>query len=1381
MTNRMFQPRILTRAVALLMFATAQQQVAGSDASIYTNPAGSTANSTAMFLLDNSGSMTFDDSYDGESNVRINRLKDAMQRVLVGDSSGDPLKSASGQDFNIGLAHFTPSTTGRIAVPALLSEQRSALPVSSSSTTLSATSLFPSSATFDYANRRDGAGTRSDNNATLELANLPASTLGNRWWRADTNDAAFLRFHIDIPKGATVTSATLKLPATSITNGSVTANMAVEIEPVDNAAAVVTTAADMNARFTNALRASKPVAVKSSLSFDVTSLVNTQVNRAGWCGMNAVNFRLLTTNTNTSYTFYVAGTNTEVNQPQLSVTWTMTPTARAATCMGIRTERTTNSPTWTATKDYITNLDQMTQRHYLNLEVQRIIGNTSTPTARAYAETVAYLMGTTSYNLTGNGYSLSTDNAKTATGTAGLYKSPLPPNTGTGSVSSSCVSNGIFTLTDGEPNGGASAAAIAQQALGASSFSCANSLPDTGRYDTDSDDSGWSCIGAMAKALFPSNANSADDARTANKSTYPVRSVVVGFGPSSFWNGSSSDAQNAQTWASTSYGGGLKIKNSDTYGSGFTQAASKTDVVDFIQRFFNSFEASKSISSNGSGIAPGSFGTAGADQRYVYYPLFDPEMDSSVWYGNLKRYKVDISATKQTIIDRNGKPILTPVSQDTSVTNAGSLFNSDTTDFWNAASTPDGADILAGGLVSQMTQPRRLFIDMSSTGTPIVNGALTQVDPTTIDAAAQASLMTALANQMAPVDPSLSLLAVPKVLSALDQLSYTKNYLWWLFNYDVKSLAEGAGTANYQRTTVVKNRMGGVFHSQPEVITTQIKRNVDAAGKETTSQTDYLMFGTMQGLVQVIEASTGKEQFAFAPTELLDEAKTMLPPSNQIASGGALVKAPLFYGMDSPWTSYTERSTATVGSQKTLTATKIHAFGGMRMGGTSYYGLDLTGLGQGQITPKVLFKITPNSAGFGSLAQTWSQPVVANMRVNGAKKRVIIFGGGYDPRYEAVDSAGVPTYVPGSGVTASVVMPGGTTQSFSGIEKGAAVYIADAETGALIGSVSSAAQTSTNTNSADFKYSIPSAVKVTDRDADGYIDNVYVGDLGGQVFRIDLSNYPASGAGLVRRVVKLASLNTTAKVDGVRFYEPPSFAPLNDTINNIRVGFVSIGSGNASFPMRLSTQDYAFGLFDWDVMSSDLYSRSTEKTAPNTGFDKLVQLKNAQSKDTLAGVINQTVAAATRKDGWYYALPSSKVASPTTSTTAASKALVRTSIIDGVMNLTAFDPTRNTNTCGAGIKGATTTYRICLPYGACGTSATTKINQTFLGAGIGKPLLVGNLTSGLKYVNDSSLTGTTAPKDCASGSTSALCDKYTFQLKVKPMHRWREVTSEKYK
>ncbi|MFX9397515.1 hypothetical protein ABTO25_21085, partial [Acinetobacter baumannii] len=67
-------------------------------------------------------------------------------------------------------------------------------------------------------------------------------------------------------------------------------------------------------------------------------------------------------------------------------------------------------------------------------------------------------------------------------------------------------------------------------------------------------------------------------------------------------------------------------------------------------------------------------------------------------------------------------------------------------------------------------------------------------------------------------------------------------------------------------------------------------------------------------------------------------------------------------------------------------------------------------------------------------------------------------------------------------------------------------------------------------DNANMKHSIVSRISTLDRDGDGLVDHLYFGDLGGQVFRVDLNNNQTqtnstySSFGI--RVVRLANLAT---------------------------------------------------------------------------------------------------------------------------------------------------------------------------------------------------------------------------------------------------------------
>lgn len=172
----------------------------------------------------------------------------------------------------------------------------------------------------------------------------------------------------------------------------------------------------------------------------------------------------------------------------------------------------------------------------------------------------------------------------------------------------------------------------------------------------------------------------------------------------------------------------------------------------------------------------------------------------------------------------------------------------------------------------------------------------------------------------------------------------------------------------------------------------------------------------------------------------------------------------------------------------------------MRRGGRLIYALDVTDASN----PKFLWKHSNADAGFGELGQTWSQPKVA--KVAGNTNPVLIFGAGYDANAEDTEPPTADTM-------------------------GRGIFILDAVTGNLVWKATYGASLLCPTATAActlpaMKYSIPSDITLVDRNSDGKIDRLYVGDMGGNVWRVDLEptagNTPASW-----QVEKLAALGCT--------------------------------------------------------------------------------------------------------------------------------------------------------------------------------------------------------------------------------------------------------------
>jgi len=336
------------------------------------------------------------------------------------------------------------------------------------------------------------------------------------------------------------------------------------------------------------------------------------------------------------------------------------------------------------------------------------------------------------------------------------------------------------------------------------------------------------------------------------------------------------------------------------------------------------------------------------------------------------------------------------------------------------------------------------------------------------------------------------------------------------------------------------------MHSVPLLVNYELGSDAD----DVDGQQNYVFVSTNGGMLHAIDTSDGSEEFTFMPDEMLAKAYDFVrsPPlkENNIRS---------VYGLDSSWVPI--RIADDDGD-----AEEVWIFGGMRRGGHNYYGLDVSDIE----SPKMEWRIRGNSgdggttSGFEKLGQTWSTPTVTSVRIDGEIRTVLVFGGGYDP--DGHDTEG---------------------ERANEDEVGNAVYIVDAYTGDLIWSVSN----ESNSEGADtvhnaMDWAVPGGISVVDLPTDGVADYLYFGDLGGQVFRVNLNNSNSGADGLVDGVVRLASLGEDSHR---RFYEAPA-------VGYQRSGFtetlyVAIGSGYRAHPLDEETDEAFFMLVDRNFKSSE--------------------------------------------------------------------------------------------------------------------------------------------------------------------------------------------------
>ncbi len=202
--------------------------------------------------------------------------------------------------------------------------------------------------------------------------------------------------------------------------------------------------------------------------------------------------------------------------------------------------------------------------------------------------------------------------------------------------------------------------------------------------------------------------------------------------------------------------------------------------------------------------------------------------------------------------------------------------------------------------------------------------------------------------------------------------------------------------------------------------------------------------------------------------------------------------------------------------------------------------------------------------GFEQLGLTFSTPRVGKIKYGNDKIDVLIFGGGYDPDKD--------------------------DQGVGPDSEGVAIYIVNADTGALIWKAEGSSAATTATNSTFYhtgmRDSIPAPVTTLDSNGDGIIDRLYVGDTGGNVWRVDLPAAPTvtdeSTTQNWRRdnwvVTHLASLGGSDTNDR-RFFHAADVVLAKDSSGN-RYDGVIINSGDRASPQRDDVDNQLFMIKD---------------------------------------------------------------------------------------------------------------------------------------------------------------------------------------------------------
>ncbi len=404
------------------------------------------------------------------------------------------------------------------------------------------------------------------------------------------------------------------------------------------------------------------------------------------------------------------------------------------------------------------------------------------------------------------------------------------------------------------------------------------------------------------------------------------------------------------------------------------------------------------------------------------------------------------------------------------------------------------------------------------------------------------------------------------------------NLLKWARGVDVKD--ENGNSL----TTDTRRHMGDPLHSQPVVLT--------YGGTKDTP--DSLVFmATNEGYLHAVDSATGQEAYAFIPPELLENLDFYYDnhrTTNRL------------YGLDGDLTLWLDDKNGN-GALDSATES-AYLYVGMRRGGNNYYALDVTN----KTSPRFLWSIKGSQGQFSQLGQSWSKPTLSKVLINNTATDVLIFGGGYDPMQDHASIRSADTI-------------------------GNALYIVNARTGALIWSAE-------ESDYAAMEFSMPSDPRVIDVDGDGIADQIYIGDMGGQLWRFDINKSASNGNQLVDGGV-IANISGTDPADNRRFFYPPDVSLIADGTRTYMS--VAIGSGHRAKPLSTDVENRFYMIKQDSVYSAPAGYGIIDETAqvetytPITEAD-LYESTNNTHDSAGATTDEQAATARVKKNGWFFRL-----------------------------------------------------------------------------------------------------------------------------------------------
>jgi type IV pilus assembly protein PilY1 len=435
-------------------------------------------------------------------------------------------------------------------------------------------------------------------------------------------------------------------------------------------------------------------------------------------------------------------------------------------------------------------------------------------------------------------------------------------------------------------------------------------------------------------------------------------------------------------------------------------------------------------------------------------------------------------------------------------------------------------------------------------------------------------------------------------------------------------------------------KLGDIFHSTPVLITPPRMPFVDPT--YSAFKTSYanrpltLIAGSNDGMLHAFRESDGEEMWAFIPAEALDGLQLLTTRS-----------------ADHPY--FVDGSPQAADVKIGSTWKTILIFG-MRRGGITYYALDITDVNN----PLYLWSFTDSKMG-----ETWSEPAIGKVRIGATDKFVAFVGGGYNT---------------------------GTNNA-----SGKAFFVIDLENGNKLWEYY-------NNGSGDdrqyMNFSLASNPTAVDLNSDGRTDRIYIGDVGGQLWKFDVTA-TATSSWTGKRLFVADPGQTNPPTAGAYYPAQAIYGAPALAFDDQMALWVFFGTGDRNHPNNGSNNRF-YGIKEVTTMANG-------------------------SALTESNLVDVTSSSTSAPDGWFFRLAANE------------KVLASTNIFNKVVFFSSFTPTTIV-ACGSG-GGAAKLYAIQMDTGfgamnfatgeVLGTSNAGVARGTASGAGIASmPIIVINYPAG---------------------------------------------------